>query len=121
MPAPCALSCADWSACREGTGHSYPHADRRTVTAGAGQTVKKMVGGKEYCITTESEGAAGSIFLQYTYTFGFDSKTAVATFSLREVQCGNYDDPQKTECETERKSFNVDTVLAQMLKTVRVE
>lgn len=115
------ISVVDWPPQVQMRNTAYACTEGGTVTAGAGQTVKKMVGGKEYCITTESEGAAGSVFLQYKYVFGFDDKTVVATFSVREVQCANYDDPKKSECETERKSFNIDTVLTQMLKTVRIE
>jgi hypothetical protein len=75
-----------------------------------GQTIFKEIDGSKYCITTISEGAAGSIYTTYTYKMGDSNITSETTFTLRFVQCVNYDDPQKTECELERSTFNVDTL-----------
>ncbi len=72
-----------------------------------GQTTKKMITGKQYCITVRNEGAAGST---YTYTAKINGALAKTTFVLRSVQCGNYNDPEKTECENERNNFNVDNL-----------
>lgn len=80
-------------------------------TARAGQTMKRMVDNREYCVTKESEGAAGSIYTNYAYATQKNDKVLIFTFSLRAVQCANYDDPQKSECEAERGSFDIDSVL----------
>lgn len=84
----------------------------------AGKTEKKIINGRTYCVTTESEGAAGSVYNQYTYAFAQNAKTVILTFGLRFVQCANYDEPRKTACETERQTFNVDNFIADILKGV---
>lgn len=85
----------------------------------AGQTKKQTINGTEYCVTKESEGAAGSIYTQYAYAFPRNGKTDIITFSLRFVQCANYDDPNKTECENERSSFSIDGTVDGMAKSIK--
>jgi len=82
-----------------------------------GKTVQRMIGDVAYCVTTGSEGAAGSIYIQHAYAREKDNQIIVFVFTTREVQCANYDDPQKTECETERASFNIDSVVGEMADT----
>ena len=95
--------------------------------ATAGITSKQVINGKNYCVTKESEGAAGSIYIQYAYAVSADlnnlpqegNSTVILTFSLRMVQCANYDDPQKTACETERASFNIDPTVDQIVRSLK--
>lgn len=77
----------------------------------AGQTMKITVSDRVYCVTKESEGVAGSIYTNYAYAFPSDDKTIIFTFSLRTVQCANYDDPEKIACENERLSFDLDSTI----------
>jgi hypothetical protein len=79
------------------------------------------VGGRSYCVTKQSEGAAGSIYTQYAYAFPDGTGTAIFTFTLRAVQCANYDDPKKTECENERAAFDPDGIMDRVTKTVTRE
>ncbi|MDO8530459.1 MAG: hypothetical protein Q7S10_03605 [bacterium] len=79
-----------------------------------------------YCVSTITEGAAGSIYTQYAYAFQKASldeeirnKTMVLTFSLRSTQCGNYPDPQKTACDQERQSFDINAIIDQVAKTMQ--
>lgn len=95
----------------------------RPVAQG-GQTVLRTVGNRTYCITEESEGAAGSTYTTYTYKFASSNSvgaktTNVLEFTLRAVQCANYDDPQKTACENERKSIDIDVIVDGMADTVK--
>lgn len=69
-----------------------------------GKTVLKEINKSNYCITTSSEGAAGSTYTTYKYK----KEGMETTFILRFVQCDNYDDPQKTECKLERSNFDPD-------------
>ncbi len=89
-----------------------------TETARAGQTVKRMVDDRTYCVTKESEGAAGSIYTNYAYAFPKDGKTIILAFSLRAVQCANYDNPQKTACENERSAFDLDSTVDRMARSI---
>jgi hypothetical protein len=115
------INTVDWPPKIQVLNQPFTCTEGGTATGRAGETVKKTFAGKEYCVTTETEGAAGSTYLQYAYGFGFNGKTVMATFTLQEPQCGNYNDPEKTECQNERNSFNIDTILAQMVKTVRLK
>ncbi len=72
-----------------------------------GQTMKTTINGHAYCLTEASEGAAGSIYTTYTYTFARGATTVSLSFTLRKVQCANYDEPQKSACQSEQASFDV--------------
>lgn len=91
----------------------------------AGKTELQTINGREYCVTTEGEGAAGSIYLLYAYAFSVEDpsseaeKVAIMTFGMREVQCANYDDPQKTECENERAAFDISNLIDEIAQTIR--
>jgi hypothetical protein len=75
----------------------------------------------KYCVTTTGEGAAGSTYIDYAYAREKDGKTLTLSFTLREVQCANYDDPQKTACEQERERFSPDDLADHILQTVVVK
>ena len=83
-----------------------------------GQIQKEIINGRDYCVTKESEGAAGSIYTTYTYAFPYNNETVSLTFSLRLVQCDNYDDPQKAVCKQEQALFNPDNVVDQMAESL---
>lgn len=86
----------------------------------AGQTTKQTINGVVYCITKGSEGAAGSIYINYTYATEIQNKFVILTFTIREVQCANYSDPQMTACNKERASFNIDPTVDQMFQTFHI-
>lgn len=83
-----------------------------------GQVVSKMINGKEFCITKESEGAAGSVYTDYTYSFSYKENTLNMSFTLRAPQCMNYDNPAQTLCTNEEQSFNPDNILSAIANTV---
>ena len=83
-----------------------------------GITTKTIINGTEYCVTKESEGAAGSTYTTYTYAFATANKTIALNFIIRSVQCDNYDDPQKTACKNERASFDLDSMVDQIAQSV---
>ncbi len=69
---------------------------------------EKTINSHKYCVTVESEGAAGSTYTSYAYSLPLDDKTVTFNFTLKSVRCDNYNDPEKTECELERDGFDVD-------------
>jgi len=73
-----------------------------------GQTELRTVDNRPYCLTKASEGAAGSAYTTYTYKFPRGNQSGVVAFTLRFVQCQNYDEPKAAECESERSSFDID-------------
>jgi hypothetical protein len=92
------------------TPGQFSCAETGDVVLSGGKTTQTIIGQKPYCVTASAEGAAGSTYTTYTFvTSGGSDVIATMTFVLKEVQCGNYSDPEKTACETERKTFNIDT------------
>ena len=78
-----------------------------------------MINGHTYCVTEVVEGTAGSIYKQYAYAFPLAGGTAILTFSLRFIQCENYNEPEKSECEAEHTELSMDNfidIAAQNLK-----
>lgn len=82
----------------------------------AGKTEKRVIESSEYCITEVKEGAAGSVYTQYAFARDAGNNTVkIATFSIQEVQCGNYSEPEMSECEKEQSAFNIDKVIGPSL------
>lgn len=84
----------------------------------AGGTTQKVINGRIYCVTVMSEGAAGSVYTEYAYATEMKGKVVILTFTTKMVQCGNYDDPQKTACEAERASFDIDSIVHTVVQTI---
>ncbi len=85
----------------------------------AGLTKEHIVNGRAYCVTTESEGAAGNYYSTYAYAFPKDQKTVILTFSIHTVQCLNYAEPQQSACKEEQSALNVDGLVDGMAQTLR--
>lgn len=86
-----------------------------------GRVERRLVDNRVYCVTRLSEGAAGTIYTQYMYVFARQDKTVSLGFTVRAVQCFNFNDPQKTACEHERETFDLDLdrLVDQIAGTVR--
>ncbi|MDD4444068.1 MAG: hypothetical protein PHP81_03280, partial [Patescibacteria group bacterium] len=52
----------------------------------------------QYCLETASEGAAGSVYTEYSFYTLFSGDLIVIKFTAQYPQCYNYDDPEKTDC-----------------------
>lgn len=74
-------------------------------------TTEITINNNKYCRSVISEGAAGSIYNTYTYNFAKENNTVSLTFSTRQPQCMNYDNPKQTECLDEINNFNVDKIV----------
>lgn len=83
-----------------------------------GKTEERKVNNSTYCRTIRSEGAAGSIYNTYTYTTEKDAHLLSFDFTLRFVQCANYDEPNKTACEKERGALDVDALIDRIVQTI---
>jgi hypothetical protein len=83
-----------------------------------GRTRPFTTNGQTYCVTTLSEGAAGSMYTDYSYKTLQNGKLVTLTFTIRSTQCGNYDEPNRTECERERRSFDGDALATDILESV---
>ncbi len=113
------ISTTDWPPVATFDSNPYSCTEGGTsISLPAGQTKAEVINGHTYCVTQEGEGAAGSTYVQYAYAAPKDGKTLIMTFTLRYVQCANYEDPQKTECQTERDAFSPDKTVDAIFGTV---
>lgn len=111
----------DWPPKIEIINKPFTCEERIDDSSAAEQTMRREIAGVEYCVSEEVEGAAGSAYHEYKYTFAKDNKTVQVSFTLRFSGCPNYNEPQKTECEKEQASFNIDNLLKEMVKTVQIK
>lgn len=109
----------DWPPVVQASDGEFTCTNAGTPEQRAGRTEKRTIDGREYCVTEVSEGAAGSIYIQYAYMTEIENKNVFVRFTTRAVQCENYDDPEKTECKNERNSFNIDQVVAEIVQSVK--
>lgn len=84
------------------------------------RTAKRLVDNRLYCVEAASEGAAGSVYTNYIYTTQKNDQLLKFKFVLRYPQCDNYEDPNKTECKTERETFNLDGVIDRIAAGVQI-
>lgn len=113
------ITATDWPPLVAVTASPFTCTEAGQETARAGKTEKRRVGTRDYCVTTVAEGAAGSVYRQYSYvTATGNNKLVNLTFSVRFVQCANYDNPQKTQCEGERETFDLDSVVDRIVNTI---
>ncbi|MEO5927355.1 MAG: hypothetical protein ABIO72_01500 [Patescibacteria group bacterium] len=111
------ISTVDWPPLIQIVDKAFACKAAGSLNARAGITEEKTVNGRTYCITRVAEGAAGSTYTQYAYAFAQSGKTVVLTFTLRSVQCGNFDESQKTACEKEQASFDISPTIDAMVQS----
>lgn len=115
------ISLQEWPPYVQVIDGAFTCAEKDLSNDGTGQTARKTVEDRTYCVTTVVEGAAGSMYTHYVYAFPKERKTVMLAFTLRAVQCGNYNDPKKTECEKERETFDSDELVDQMVRTLSLQ
>jgi hypothetical protein len=85
------------------------------------RVVRRIVDDRVYCVTAETEAAAGSAYTTYTYTTAREGDIISLNFVLRYPQCLNYDDPKQSECAAEREAFDLDGVIDRIMGTIVIE
>lgn len=115
------VSGAEWPPIVERTANAY-ECNAGPVTAADDalkETERRMVEDREYCRTITDEGAAGSTYRTFEYTFEFGGTAYRAMFTLRYPQCANYDEPQGTLCSREQESFDIDGLVDRISSSIR--
>lgn len=82
--------------------------------------MRRMVNDRVYCLYALSEGAAGSVYTNYTYSALWNKKTVSINFTLQYPRCVNYDEPQQTECQKERESFDLDNIVDRIFSSLDI-
>jgi len=79
---------------------------------------QKDIHGRAYCIRAESEGAAGSVYTDYTYFTIYKKYLISINFVLRFPNCFHYSEPQRIECTTERETFDIDYTINKIVESI---
>ena len=111
----------DWPPRVQVVNEPYDCTETGRAIESGGQTQERTINNQSYCVTELVEGAAGSMYTQYTYAVGRAEQTIILSFSLKSVQCANYNDPEKTTCDQERASFNIDETVDLIAQSIRLE
>lgn len=82
------------------------------------RTIKQVIGEQTYCIYASSEGTAGSVYTDYSYSTEMDNKTVTIKLRMRYPNCANYEDPERKDCQKERETFNLDGIVGGMVGSV---
>lgn len=86
------------------------------------KTESKVIEGNRYCVTSESEGAAGSTYTTYSYKRLLEGKkTVTVSFVTRIPQCVNFDEPRQSDCKKEVAEFSVDTLVSSIFGSVKFD
>ncbi|MDX9893166.1 MAG: hypothetical protein RB292_02010 [Patescibacteria group bacterium] len=83
------------------------------------RVMRRQVDDRIYCVEALSEGAAGSVYTQYSYSTIWDEKLATISFTLQFPQCYNYDEPAQTNCKKERESFDLDGIVDRIIASLK--
>lgn len=84
----------------------------------ANRTIERNINNRLYCIVMNSEGAAGSVYTNYSYITSWQGKLINITFSSRYPQCQNYTEPEQTACVDERQDFDIDALVDQIVSSI---
>ena len=114
------IRAVDWPPAAQLLDQPFSCTEAGVETARAGKTERAQIGARNYCVTRESEGAAGSIYTSYAYAFESRGRLVILTFTTRSVQCGNYDEPRRGECERERAAFEIDPIVDRIARTLEI-
>ena len=77
---------------------------------------KKTIDGQTYWIESFMEGAAGTIYVDYTYSTLYRHIFVRVNCVIRYPQCHNYSEPLKTECFQEEETFDLGQIIGRIIR-----
>lgn len=82
--------------------------------------IRKVDNDRIYCRDSWNGAAAGTTYANYAYRAPNNNfqRTITFEFALRYPNCGNYEEPQRKECEAEREAFDLDGVVNRMFSSL---
>jgi len=89
------------------------------VSSLADITYQRLVDDRAYCMNIKNEGVAGNVYSSYTYTTIRNDKLVSVDFTLRYINCNNYDEGQSRACTNERESFDLDATVDRIVQTIK--
>ena len=79
---------------------------------------KRELNGKKYCIASSSEGAAGSVYTQHSYSTVVGDKVYVVNFLANYLNCGNFPEEDLVKCGKERRTLDLDILVDEEIEEV---
>jgi hypothetical protein len=113
------ITTQDWPPTVQMTSGEYV-CKKGNTKDNTGIVTEHSVGDRKYCVTTFSEGAAGSTYMTYEYMNKQGDFLAHVKFTLRYVQCANYDEPDQATCKVEQTGFSVDGLVDRITSSIRM-
>jgi preprotein translocase subunit YajC len=80
---------------------------------------KREINNKKYCISASSEGAAGSVYTEYSYATVIENKVYSIKFIAHYPQCDNYPEEESAKCKKERESFNLNGLIDKEIELIK--
>lgn len=81
------------------------------------EAARKTINGRAYCVKEKKEGAAGSTYINYTYSVIVEKSLVTLSFVLQFPNCGNFPE-ERTECQQEKDNFNIDRIVDRMVENI---
>ncbi len=111
----------DWPPQTQILNEPFICTEAGSSTERPGETRRRTIEGRKYCITKIVEAAAGSVYTQYAYAFEKSGKTVILTFTVRHPQCANYPEgAERSTCEKEISNFNADKLVPDIADKVDI-
>jgi hypothetical protein len=86
-----------------------------------GKTASVTINGKGYCVTTSSEGAAGTIYTTYTYAVPvFGTKVAALTFVIGHVTSCTVYGGTADEAACDQETFDPNALADQIISSIKL-
>lgn len=113
------ISVVEWPPILSISTDGYSCVPSGSMIEASGLVEAVSANGNNYCLTRSSEGAAGSVYTKYSYSRDAGVETQTLSFTLRSVQCGNYDQPEQKTCQTERDGFDPLVIIDAIFGTLK--
>lgn len=79
---------------------------------------RRKIADRDFCISSRSAGAAGSVFTEYSYATEHEGLVVTGNFTLRYLQCDNYLEAERELCQREREIFDLDLRIGQIIDSL---
>ncbi len=94
--------------------------DEQTQAMSGATSSTETINGNTYCVWATSEGAAGSIYINYQLIYPQDSQYFTMSFTLRYPQCENYPGDEVTACHNEQANFPLNTLIDEIAQSAHL-
>lgn len=99
---------------------SFSCVEQAATTPGDTGVYSVTTNNRNYCFYYVSGGgAAGTSYGEYKYVGERYGKLISISFTLGMINCGVYDNPRKSVCESEQKKLNLESIIDQVFLSIQ--